>query len=443
MKSWRPLRHEAHVRYLCLAEQLEERTPPRLARNAILLSCTALLAAVLWAAMTMVPERATATGKVVPAGSVRTVQHLEGGIVTEILIREGDVVKAGMPLARFAATASTADLEQLRVRKVALALRSERLRAFADGRVPDYAGVDADHLNLVRDQELILRLQNESRMNQRAVQQAQLSEKRNEAKALESQIAFLRQQVESLRETMELRTKLNEKGLSSRVVLLDAQRELARAQGQLAEALGGLARGRDQVATLQQRVGELDSRLASEALTEMGQVEAEMAQVRESLLKQQDRVKRLTVTAPVEGLVKSIDLPGPGTVLAPGQTLFQIVPLDGQLLVEMRINPRDIGNLHIGQPAFVRVSAFDFLRHGGIDGAVEHISASTFEDEAGRPYYKGLVKLDRQYLGEDPGKNRVLPSMTVEADIHTGERSILQYLLKPIYASLALGLRER
>ncbi|MBM3492413.1 MAG: hypothetical protein FJX68_18635 [Alphaproteobacteria bacterium] len=91
----------------------------------------------------------------------------------------------------------------------------------------------------------------------------------------------------------------------------------------------------------------------------------------------------------------------------------------------------------------MRVSAFDFVRYGGIDGALEHISASTFEDEAGKPYYKGLVRLSQLYLGDDPEKNRVLPGMTVEADIHTGDRSVQQYLLKPIYASLTLGLRER
>jgi len=150
---------------------------------------------------------------------------------------------------------------------------------------------------------------------------------------------------------MELRSTLHEKGLTSRVSVLDAQLELARAQAQLAETLGGLARARDQVAILHQRLSELDSRLASEALTEMGQVESELAQVRESLLKQRDRVRRLTVTAPVDGLIKSIAVAGPGAVLAPGQTLFEVVPLDGRLLVEARIDPRDIGNLRLGQPA--------------------------------------------------------------------------------------------
>jgi len=183
VKSWRPLRDEAHVRYLCLAEQLEERTPPRLARNAILLSCLSLLAALVWMGSTIVSERATARGRMVPSGSVRMVQHLEGGIVAELLAREGDVVKAGMPLAQLAATANAADLEQLKVREATLALRSERLRAFAEGRMPEFAELSKEQPNLVLDQELILKQQNESRMNQRAVQQAQLNEKRNEARA--------------------------------------------------------------------------------------------------------------------------------------------------------------------------------------------------------------------------------------------------------------------
>lgn len=147
--------------------------------------------------------------------------------------------------------------------------------------------------------------------------------------------------------------------------------------------------------------------------------------------------------SPVRGIVKGLKLHTVGGVVAPGEVLLEIVPMDEELIVETRISPYDIGHVQVNQPAKVKVIAYDFARYGAISGVLKSISASTFRDDDGVPFYKGIIDLDKNHLGDDPDTNLVLPGMTVQADINTGEKSILQYLLKPIYVSASQAFRER
>jgi membrane fusion protein, adhesin transport system len=132
-----------------------------------------------------------------------------------------------------------------------------------------------------------------------------------------------------------------------------------------------------------------------------------------------------------------------GGVIPPGAIITEIVPLDKELVVEAKIQPRDVGHVRIGQPVTVKVTTYDFSRYGGITGELKDVSASTFLDEQGEPYYKGIVELDRNYVGKDPMHNRVMPGMTVQADIKTGKKTLFSYLLKPVYSSVSTAFRER
>jgi adhesin transport system membrane fusion protein len=154
-------------------------------------------------------------------------------------------------------------------------------------------------------------------------------------------------------------------------------------------------------------------------------------------------VARLAVLAPAGGVVKSLKLRTLGGVVTPGQVFAEIVPLGEELVAETRIQPKDIGNLKPGQPAYVRVTAFDATRFGGIDGEVRHISASTFDDGDGKPYFKAVIRLDKGFVGHDPARNLVVPGMTVQADVRTGSRTVLEYLAKPVKSAMANAMRER
>ena len=179
-------------------------------------------------------------------------------------------------------------------------------------------------------------------------------------------------------------------------------------------------------------------------LGELDVVTAEIAQVRELIHRLEDRVTRLKIIAPVHGFVKDIKVRSEGGVIAPGGILMDIVPIDDELRIETRISTKDVGHVNLGQNVTIKVTSFDFARYGSVNGVLENISATTYIDEKdGTPYYKGIVKLDVPYVGSEPSENRILPGMTVQADILTGNKTLFQYLLKPIYVSLQQSFRER
>lgn len=210
------------------------------------------------------------------------------------------------------------------------------------------------------------------------------------------------------------------------------------------ETTGGkIVRIRKAIEESRSGLDELKSRLKNEALEEMGTITAELAEVEQSLVRSRDRVERLRIRSPVRGLVKDLKTKTLGGVVAPGGAITEIVPVDRELEVEARISPIDVGHVKIGQAAKVKVTTFDFARFGNIEGTVRSISATTFEDPDGVVYYKAQVKLARNYVGEDPTANILLPGMVTEIDFNTGERTLLRYLLRPVYRSLDAALTER
>ncbi len=191
------------------------------------------------------------------------------------------------------------------------------------------------------------------------------------------------------------------------------------------------------------RLIELDAGARDKALGEMGMAGAELAEVEETIARVRQLVTRLDVRAPIRGLIQDLQFRTVGAVVAPGGVLMQMVPIDDVLQVETRVATRDIGHVRVGQPVTVKVSTYDFARYGTIDGMLHSVSPTTLIDEDDEPYYKALVTLATNHVGKFPGRNPVLPGMTVQADVVTGEKTILQYLLKPIYVSFEGALRER
>lgn len=431
----------ARVRHLSLAIQLEEGGQPKLMRLAVWLVLGLLGASVAWASKTEVAQVARAPGEIVPAGSVVAVQHLEGGIVRRLAAREGQLVEEGQTIMEIDRTAAVAELDQMRARETALRLQAERLRAFADGRV---ARLDSrEELGLSQDQAAILRSQETARTTQRAVLERQIGGRRQDLAALESQRETMTRQSRITAEALDMRQRLFDQGLNSRLSLLDIQREQTRVQGELSTVQVNIARAREAIGEAEQRLAELDARLASDSMREFGAVTTELRQIEEARVRLEDRVARTTVTAPVRGLIKDMRVRSEGAVATPGQTLLEIVPVGRELEVEARIQPSDIGQIRLGQSVSIKVSTFDFARFGSVQGEVRQISATTFLDPQGRPFYRAMVGLMRDHVGDDPSRNKLVPGMTVLADIKTDERTILRYLLNPIYRSLDSAFHEK
>lgn len=444
-KTARPDRLSSDRRLVKLLSQpliLEEAGPPRLLTQMTQALSLLIVGLIAWAAVAEIRESALARGQVIPAGSMLKVQHLEGGIVADILIEDGDIVERGQTLIRLESASAQAELEQLRAREAALALHAERLRAFVVGRAPDFA-MGGDHPELAADQQAILDVQSEARASQRRVLEARIAQQQAHAAALVGQRKSLERQVAILEEQLEMRGTLLKKGLVSRVVYLETERTLNRTRGELASVVGEAAKAIAAVREAKDSLEETDLGLRNDALKEMGEVTGELAEVREQLAKLEDRVARLAIVAPARGIVKGLVAKTVGGVVPPGETVMEIVPFDETLVAEVRISPRDIGHLQIGQEADVKVSTYDVSRFGSVAGTLQQISASTFEDEQGDPYYRAVIALAEDHVGDDPEANLILPGMVVDVAINTGSKSVMQYLLKPVYHGFNGAFSER
>lgn len=430
-------------RHLAQAVQLEESGTTPLIRLTLYLACAACAVFLVWSAVTRVDEVAVAEGEITPLGSVETVQHLEGGIVDQILVKEGELVQAGQPIIKLSPAQALAELDQTRAREMTLLLKSERLRAFVEGRQPDFGFAGAQYRSLIQDNLSIYSAQTQARDTSRSILMSQLDQKRSDLRQMEQQHQSLRDQVSALAEEMKIRDELVAKGLVTRITHLDTKRELARAEGELTRILGQTVTARQAVSEMENRLVDSQSTLQKQNMDELGVTVAELAQVQESISRLEDRVTRLIIESPVAGHVKGLAVKNQGAVIQPGGLVCEIVPADRELRVEAKVMPRDIGHLHIGQKVRIKVSAYDFARYGSVTGTLEKLSASSFLNEKGEPYFKAQISLNQEYVGKLEGENAVSPGMTVTAEIITGDKTLFQYMLKPIFTQLQQSFHER
>lgn len=431
------------ARHLAQAVQLEESGTAPLIRFTLLMASLACLAFVVWSSLTRVDEVAVTEGEVVPTGSVQTVQHFEGGLVEEIMVKEGELVEVDQPILRLSPAQALGDLEQTRAREMSLLLKAERLRAFVESRKPDFSFAGPTYERLVADNNSIYQAQTQARDSARSIIHAQIEQKRSDLKLLEAQHSSLREQVGALREEFKIREQLVAKGLVTRIAHLDTKRELARAEGELARILGQTVTAREAVSETERRLHDNQSTLQKQAMDELGVAIAELAQVQESIARLEDRVKRLIVTSPAKGFIKGLSVRNTGAVIQPGGLVTELVPADHELRVDAKVLPRDVGHVKVGQRVRVKVTTFDFARYGSIMGELTRISASSFLNEKGEPYFKATVKLDKSYVGDDPTRYVIRPGMTVQAEVMTGDKTLLQYMLKPVFTQMQQSFHER
>jgi adhesin transport system membrane fusion protein len=433
----------ARARYLSQAIRLEEVSPSRTISLAILVSIFLIVSLVGWGALTRVSEVAIAEGEVVPAGLIVNVQHLEGGIVRQLHVRNGDRVTKGKTLVTFDPSSSQSELQQMLTRKTSLQLQGERLQALVEKRDPDFSRLQSEHPDLAAKQRTIYLAQVNSLQSELAVIESQTSQRKSELRRQQGQVDALRKELAIYKEQVSIREKLSKKGTVSRTELLTARSRLAEAESELRKTIDGIAVAQTELEESEQRKLEVFSRHNREIELEAGSVASELAEVEGTLIRLRDRVNRLEVNAPVDGIIQGLAISNNNAVVAPGEVIMQVVPVKDELIIEARILPQDIGHVHIDQPADVKFTSYDSSRFGSLQGRVQRISASTYLDQKQNPYYRAEVILDRDYLGEDPTRFKVLPGMTVTAEIQTGDKTILDYLMRPVSRGLDNAFRER
>lgn len=435
------MKNDMQTRFLSQAVQLEEGINPAIVRATMTIISAAIAAFLGWSAVANINEIARTPGEVVPQGYQQVVQHLEGGIVKEIAVHEGDAVDKGDVLLVLDGSGAREDLARAQGLQRSLSLQEERLRAYVEGREADFSafgGVAAD----LADQAMFSRGMSEARDQERKVVREQIAQRQHAIETLESELETLRANRAITADLYGRHAKLNKKGYISDVQMLKTRQSLNSIEGEIRQAESRITATQAELAEFQNRLTSLDARLRDDANERLDKLLSEKAQNAELIEKLQDRVARLEVRAPARGLVKGLNVQTVGSVAQPGQTLMEIVPTDEDMIVQVKIPPQHIGHVHPGQRVEVKFSSFDFSRYGVVPGELEHISASTFKGDGGERFYQGRIRLAHGYVGHD-ARNVVMPGMTVMADIITGEKTVLQYLLKPIHTAMKTAFTER
>lgn len=433
----------ARARFLAQAIQLEEPTPRFIVPVSIFVGMLFLIAVIIWSAFTEVNEVALAQGEVVPVGSIHEVQHLEGGIVNELLVRNGDYLKKGQLILSLDPATSESELQQMLSRRISLQLQEERLKALIDRRPPSFPQVSSGYRDLLERQRTIYLAQVNSHTSEMAVIESQIQQRRDELRRQRNQAASLKKELVIHREQVSIREASVVRGSVSKSELLAARAKVAEVENELLQTEDGIAVARNALKETQQRKRDVIARFNRDIELEAGQVTSELAEVESTLIRLQARDERQEVRSPAAGIVQGLSVTGSNGVIAPGQVIMQLVPVDEDLIVEAKILPQDIGHVHTGQRAKLKFVSYDFSRFGSLEGIVSQISASTYLDEENQPYYRAEIKMEKSYLGAQPGELNVLPGMTLTADIQTGQKTILEYLLRPVTRGFDNAFRER
>jgi adhesin transport system membrane fusion protein len=415
---------------------------PRGARLAVWLSLAALLVLIVWAAFAKLDEVTRGEGKVIPSSQNQIMQSLDGGIVSEILVKEGQTVEKGQLLLKIDPTRFVSSLRENRAQYLALLAKSARLTALAEGKEfvpPPEAQKDIPEIvEQERQAFLSKRMELDASVGVARQQLTQRSQELNEVRARRDQAS---QSYDLTARELDVTRPLIKTGAVSDVEILRLERDVARYRGERDAASAQIPRIQAAIGEAQRKIQEVELQLKNQARSELSDTNAKISALSEGSVGLEDRVRQAEIRAPMRGTVKQLYVHTIGGVVQPGKEIVEVVPTDEALLLEARVLPRDIAFLRPGQPALVKFTAYDFSIYGGLEGTLEHIGADTVVDEKGNAFYEVRVRTNHAAIGDR--HLPIIPGMVAEVDILTGKKSILSYLLKPVLRAKAAALTER
>jgi len=399
--------------------------------------------AVLWMAWAEIDVVVRGNGKVIPARQVQRIQSLEGGIISEILVHEGDVVKANQPVIKISDVAFSSSFEENRLSYYELRAKSARLKAEAYGgefeRDEEVATVSPKLLK----SELSLFESNRQQLHQTlSIYEEQVSQQQSTLEELLSKERQLRRSLELFRKELKIKKSLVQRGIISEVEYLQLQQREAEAEGELEGVVISVPRIRSTVKESQRKLEQARLDFSNKAKRELNEISAEISRIAETQTALKDRVSRTILRSPVNGVVQRLYANTIGGVVTPGSEIMEIVPRDDALLVEVHIKPADIAYINVGQETRLKFTAYDFAIHGSLKGSVTFVSADTITNEDGTSFYVARVRPEKPYLGHKSNPMLIKVGMASEADIITDKKTILAYLLKPINRGLGKALQE-
>jgi len=389
---------------------------------------------IVWAYFAKIDALTRGQGKVVPSHQVQVIQNLEGGIVSEILFKEGDNVKKGDVLIKIDDTTFLSNYEESKLRYDELEAKTIRLRAESTGK-PFYVTKEIRKKSpkLIKYEESLYRSNKAQLNNNIQIYTRRLKQKRNELKEARSKLLELRNNYKLITKEVEINKPLVKSKIISEVEFLKLQREQNNIKSDMRAVELSIPRLKSVIEEQKDNIKEVQYKFRNAAKEAFNKAIAEMKRIKSSNIARQDKVKRTFVRSPVDGTIKQILVNTIGGVVKPGMDIIEIVPTQDTLIVETKIRPADIAFLYPGQKAIVKFTAYDFAIYGSLSGVITNISADTIIDDIDRKsYYIVRVKTDKSYLGSKDKKLNIIVGMTANVDIVTGKKTVLEYILKPI-----------
>ncbi len=400
---------------------------------------------IIWAYFAEIDQLTRGQGKVIPSHQMQVIQNLEGGIVSELLVREGDIVKKGQTLLRIDATGFTSSFEENELRYQELQARTVRLNAeaYSEAFKVDKALVKSIPQQIKNEKSLYLSNQKQLK-NSITIYQRQLRQRQNELIETRAKKKQLQTNFDLISKEIAISEPLVKEGIVSRIELLQLQRQAGSVEGELKAATLSIPRLRSVIEESKNRVTDVRLAFQNKSKEELNEVVAEMARIKKTNVARKDKVSRTLVRSPVAGTINRLLINTVGGVVKPGMDIVEIVPIEDTILIEAQIRPADIAFLHPGQKVIVKFAAYDFAIYGSLQGVLTHISADTIVDEIDRQhYYLVHVKTDKNFLGNYNDRLQIIIGMTADVDVVTGKKTVLDYILKPILRAKQNALSER
>lgn len=408
-------------------------------RKLVFVSAFSVLLFLVWASLAQIDEITRGTGKVIPSSKAQLVQPAEPSIIADILVRSGQRVKAGQLLVRLDDSMAASELGQLEAENARLEVRADRLESEAVG-----GQMGCAPGSVCAEEQRLQQARMAAARSRESALSAAVEQRRRDLQEAEATANSLAQSARLAQEQVRMLEPLAAQGIVPQTELLTARRELVDVQGRLAAARQAAARAS---ASIQQAQADFQSArldFRQQALNERSEIETRIAVNQESIRGASARRNRNELRAPATGIVNNLQITTQGGFVNAGETIMQIVPVGDRLLVEARINPRDIGFVAVGDRANVKITAYDFATYGGLTGKVIEVSADSIYDEVEREaYYRVLVETDRSFVQKDRQKFPIVPGMITDVEIITGSKSILSYLFKPVTRALDTALSEK
>jgi adhesin transport system membrane fusion protein len=436
-----PARKEGELDFAADSDYALIQQEPLRARLVLRMAAVAVAVAVAWAALSSIDEVTRGEGKVIPSRQLQVLQSLDGGVVTEILVREGDVVEPDQVLLSIDQTRFVSSVRESRAQILALQAKAARLRALAEGEPfvlpPELIKEDPK----TADEERRLYESRRSELETTvSIARQQLSQRHQELAEARARYAQASQAYVLSSKELEVTRPLIGTGAVSEVELLRLERDASRFRGERDMAGAQISRLQSAISEANHKIEEVTLAFRNESGKELADTMGRLNSLSEGSVGLADKVERAVLRSPVKGTVKRLLVNTVGGVVQPGKDIVEIVPLEDALLLEARVQPRDIAFLRPGQKVMVKFTAYDFAIFGGLEGVLEHIGADTVVDEKGNAFYIVRVRTNQPELGYDMP---IIPGMVAEVDIVTGEKSILSYLLKPVLRAKARAFTER